>query len=316
MAGRCSSRIYGFNVCSPWPLPGPTVLNAGDPDVEFYEGSPAVFSEAPPLPANPKPRDWFHRASFRDGSTYLRWTDLFDFVISPDGRRVAFRPLAHASEESLRTYLLSQVLSFSLLKQGWEPLHATTVAVEGKAVAFLGDCGYGKSTLAAEFLRAGDRLITDDVLILKRRGKNLIAFPGPARLKLFPHVAKGVLGDRVQGTPMNHLTPKMILALEACQTQDGPVPLRAMYVIAPEGARRPRSRIAILPISQKNATLELLRNTFNSMVVEPQRLERQLQHAAQVAAAVPIRRLSYPRRLSALSAVRERILTDLARNSR
>ena len=315
MAEDCSVHVYGLAVNSPWPIPGLGLLQAGSSDVEVFEGSPSAFAEVPP-PTQPGPNDWFHRARLRDGSTYLRWADLFDFIVSPDGRRIACRPLARASQEAFQTYLLTTVLSFSLLKQGWEPLHATTVAVEGKAVAFLGDCGYGKSTLAAEFLRAGGRLLTDDVLVLKRSGKDFLAFPGPARLKLFPHVAQEVLGEQSKGTPMNHLTPKMILSLSTNQVQDGPVPLRAMYAISPEGTARPRSRITIRPISQKNATLELLRNTFNCMVTEPQRLQRQLQHAAEVAACVPIRRLSYPRRLNALSAVRERILADLPRNGR
>lgn len=307
-------RLYGLRVASPWPLPGPRLPRKGACDIELFAGSAALFRKVPAV--EPEAGKWFHYKEMGDGSFYLWWQELFDFLVSRDGRRIACRPLARASREVFQTYLLAQVLGFSLLKQGREPLHATTVAVDGKAVAFLGDCGYGKSTLAAEFLRAGGRLLTDDVLVVKRSGKKLLAFPGPARLKLFPHVAKGVLGTRVNGVPMNPLTAKIILPLGADQAQSGPAPLRAMYVIAPEWKGRPRSRISIRAISQKNAALELLRNTFNTMVVEPERLERQLQHAARVAAAVPIRRLSYPRKLSALPAVRERILADLSRNGR
>ena len=59
------------------------------------------------------------------------------------------------------------MLSFSLLSLGYEPLHATAVVVDGEAVAFLGDCGYGKSTLGAAFLARGFPLLTDDVLALE-----------------------------------------------------------------------------------------------------------------------------------------------------
>ena len=317
MTGNCFSRLYGLQVSSPWPLPGPAMCPAGAPDVELFEGFSAAFAEAPPQPTGPKPRQWFHQTRLRDGSTYLRWTDLFDFVISPDGRRIACRPLARASQEAFQAYLLGQVLGFSLLKQGLEPLHATTVVVEGRAVAFLGDCGHGKSTLGAEFVRAGHLLLTDDILVLSRSGKAFYAHPGPHRLKLFPEVAKQVLGGRAQGVPMNNLTPKLILALQPCEFHDRPALLSGMYVLTPERAGAlPRLRITIRPISQKNAVLELLRGTFNYRVCEPDRLQRQLRHAAEVASTIPIKRLSYPRRLAALPSVRERILADLAGGGR
>ena len=317
MTGSRSSCIYGLQVSSSWPLPGPPVPITGDPDVELFEGSPAVFLGAPPPPANPKPRDWFHQSQFLDGSTYLRWTDLFDFVISPDGKRVACRPLARASQEAFQSYLLSTVLSFSLLKQGLEPLHATAAVVQGGAVAFLGDCGFGKSTLGAEFLRAGYKLLTDDVLVLRRTGRSYSASPGPPRVKLFPRVARKLLGKRVKGVPMNPLTPKLILRLGVSEFHDQPVPLRALYLLTPERVNgAPRSRISLRTPSQRNATLKLLGATFNDMVLEPERLTRQMRLVAEVAARVPVKVLSYPRRLDALSAVRARILADLARSDR
>ena len=85
MASDCFSRIYGMQVRSPWPLLGPARRSGGAPDVELFEGSQAFFAKAPPQPPGPSP--WFHRSHLSDGSTYLRWTDLFDFVISPDGKR-------------------------------------------------------------------------------------------------------------------------------------------------------------------------------------------------------------------------------------
>ncbi len=317
MEKSSSSQIYGLRVRGPWLLPGPSVPIAGDPDVEFFQGSPDVFSEVPRPPANPQPRDWFHKSQLRDGSTYLRWTDLFDFVISPDGRRIACRPLTHASQQSFETYLLSQVLSFSLLKQGLEPIHATAAVVEGGAVAFLGDCGFGKSTMGAEFLRAGYKLLTDDVLVLRHSGKGYSASPGPPRVKLFPQIAKKLLGQRVGGVPMNPLTPKLIVRLGASEYHDRAVPLRALYVLMPKLANgAPRSRISLRSTSRRNAALKLLGSTFNDMVLEPERLKLQLRHAAEVAASIPVKLLSYPRRLQALSAVRGRVLADLARNGR
>jgi len=88
-----------------------------------------------------------------------------------------------------------------LLKQGIEPLHCTAVVVNGGAVGFLGDCGYGKSSLAAAFLQAGYPLLTDDLLVLKEEGRHFLAYPSFPRIKLFPEMAEAFLGDRVAATP-------------------------------------------------------------------------------------------------------------------
>ncbi|MFB3074256.1 MAG: hypothetical protein ACE1Z6_03640, partial [Candidatus Methylomirabilales bacterium] len=112
-------------------------------------------------------KNWFQHLRLPDGSDYLRWSGLFEFLVSADGRRIACRELECASPESFQTYLIGQVLSFALVKRGIEPLHSTTVVIDGKAVAFLGDSGYGKSSLGAAFLQAGYPLLTDDLLVLK-----------------------------------------------------------------------------------------------------------------------------------------------------
>jgi len=52
----------------------------------------------------------------------------------------------------------------------------------------LGDSGHGKSSLAACFLAAGHRLLTDDLLVIGESGDYLMAHPGPPRIKLFPAV--------------------------------------------------------------------------------------------------------------------------------
>src|SRR5262249_39164851 len=80
---------------------------------------------------------------------------LFEFLVSSDGRRIAYNPLSDSSLLAFETYLLSMVLSYALLKLGYEVLHATAVMVDGEALALLGPSGHGKSTLAAAFLSAG-----------------------------------------------------------------------------------------------------------------------------------------------------------------
>src|SRR5580692_542597 len=159
--------MYGISVRSEIPLGFPEQPRAEPADVTLFSRPRQWFTEVTAGLARDGPTDgWYERASSADGSEYLRWPNLFEFMVSHDGRSVACGLLDRASLESFQTYLLGQVLSFALVRQGCEPLHATAVVVEGKAVAFLGESGYGKSTLAAAFLQHGHHILTDDLLMV------------------------------------------------------------------------------------------------------------------------------------------------------
>ncbi|MBI4421391.1 MAG: hypothetical protein HY560_11255 [Gemmatimonadetes bacterium] len=256
------------------------------------------------------PRDWFACRRLRDRSIYLCWTDQFEFLVSPDGRGIHYRPLRHASAESLATYLLGQVLSFSLLAFRVEPLHGTAVVVDGKAIAFLGDCGSGKSTLGAAFLSRGYPVLTDDLLIPEPVRGGYAVPPGMPRIKLFPSVARRVLG-RDGGSRLNHGTSKQVLPLQAGESCGRTRPLAALYVLS-----RPRNggrEIAAQPLAAADALLEVVRHTFNAIVFDRARLANQFTLASRLVSRVPVRRLTYPRSLARLPEVCEAVIRDGAR---
>lgn len=63
-----------------------------------------------------------------------------------------------------------------------ETLHASCVALDGRAVLITGASGSGKSALALGLIARGAGLIADDRTILTRRGPDLIAScPEPIR---------------------------------------------------------------------------------------------------------------------------------------
>ncbi len=305
-------QVYGLRLRSIIPLPCLAPAGPGPVEADVVNGSPAIFSRVyRTIGSEPNGTPWFKHARLPDGSDYLRWSGLFEFLISANGRKIACRSLDGTPREVFQTYLLGQVLSFALLKRGIESLHSTAVLMNGGAVGFVGDCGYGKSSLGAAFLQAGSSLLTDDLLVVKEKGGSFVAYPGPPRIKLFADVAKSLLGERVTGTPMNNLTPKLVIPLERklfCQDASR---LRAIYVLTFPGGSSRSDRITIRALSPRRAFLELLKNTFNAMVLEPARLTRQFDLAARLASRIPVRSLSFPRRLGRLPAVREAILRDL-----
>lgn len=56
-------------------------------------------------------------------------------------------------------------------------IHATAIALGGRAVLLLGDPGSGKSDLALRLIEAGWILVADDRVVLERRGDRLFASP-------------------------------------------------------------------------------------------------------------------------------------------
>jgi hypothetical protein len=70
--------------------------------------------------------------------------------------------------------------------------------------------------------------------------------------------------------------------------------------------------VVIRRLAKRDAFVELTKAAFNSVVTEPGRLKRQFALATELASAVPIKSLSYPRSLALLPAVRDAILADLS----
>jgi len=254
-------------------------------------------------------RDWFQCRRLANGSTYVCWTDNFEFLVSADGRCIRYRQLAHGTHESLTVYLLGQVLSFSLLARGFDPLHGTVVAVEGEAIAFVGECGYGKSTLAAALLARGCPIVADDLVSIRRMNGRWIVDPGIPRLKLAPRVASRLLGKPAPPERVLHGMPKRVIPLRPPHAVNGPLPLKALYVLS---APRSHSPIAVEPLPAAEAFVEIVRAAFNLLVHERERFANQFGFATNVVARVPVRRLTYPRALDSLAAVCDAVLADAA----
>jgi hypothetical protein len=174
----------------------------------------------------------------------------------------------------------------------------------------MGDCGYGKSSLGASFVNAGHPLLTDDLLVVNQTATGFLAYPGIPRVKLFPKIAKAIFGPNVRGKRLEPLTPKLIIPLNSAQAARRPAPLKAIYVLTPPDVAQDSRRVSIRRLSPRRAFIELVRNTFNMAVTDPQRLERQFLLASLLALDVPVKSVSYPRKYRMLAPARDAILED------
>lgn len=105
------------------------------------------------------------------------------FLVRPSGD-ITIAPQPQASEAEIRLFLLGSVLGLVCHQRGLLPLHASSVVIEGGAVAFCGPSGMGKSTLALRFARRGHAVVSDDVCVLDT-GSPVRVRPSFPRLKLW-----------------------------------------------------------------------------------------------------------------------------------
>jgi hypothetical protein len=299
--------VYGVSVLADidLELPGPTNHETSLGEVVLRQSASSF--RVPSASDAGAIDDWFVCELLQNGSYYLRWKDYYEFRVESSGVRIDYRPLSGADSNILRNFLFGQVLSFSLVLQGIEPLHATAVRVDDRAVAFLGDCTFGKSTLAASFLQDGYPILTDDLLLIDRRSGGSMALPGCGRIKLQPD-AVHLFDASGPGTPLNPLTEKQVFSLVRDQQEVDPLPLAALFVLPTPAERSAGAVIAARPLSRGTLFHELLKNSFNADVVEAPRLARHFAFAADLAREVPGFALCYPEGLAHLPGVRRAVL--------
>jgi hypothetical protein len=308
-------ELYGLRIRSHIKLTLDDVPVENSADVELLPGTPERFASVVSQ-ITLDHSDWIHIHQLSDGWTYLRYEELFEFLVAPLGNFILYRFLTEVHLESFQTYILGRVFSFALVKMGYEPLHAATIVVNGKAVAFLGASTFGKSSLAACFIAAGYPLLTDDTLRLEERDGQYVAFPGPPRLRLMPRIGRLYLGSAANGVVMNPRekdakAPKLVFCLSPSQSYTKVVQLGAIYVVtAPRKVHR-KQRIAIGSLSPLQALMNVISFTHNDELANSDRLSRQLEAAQRLIAAVSIRSLAYPRILASLDEVKDAVVEDL-----
>src|SRR5260370_15515519 len=82
-------KIYGIRLCSEIQLSFPDSEPRQSADVSLLAASQDFFREATNgARVKPSPTGWYKYARLDNGQSYLRWDDLFEFLIDADGRRI------------------------------------------------------------------------------------------------------------------------------------------------------------------------------------------------------------------------------------
>jgi hypothetical protein len=314
-------RLYGRTLASDFAFSNRLVCEAGFPDLTFdcvtsgplpgaLEGIEPVYASSPGA-ENGESSILLYR--LEDDCWVVRFRTA-DFYLWEDHIRCYLPNLEYRYLAEIQ--LLGVVLACWLERQGIPALHASAVAVGGRAAAFLSTAGGGKSSIAASLMQEGYPLLTDDILAVERVGGVYLGHLGYPQIRMWPEQARRFLGyyeelDIVHPAYSKRRIPAGSDGLgHFC---DASQPLACLYL--PE-RRNPTvwgTEIEIKPTSRREGLMALLGQSFIPQIIEATGLQPQrLGFFASLVSQVPVRRIAYPDGYDRLSEVRRAILDDLA----
>jgi hypothetical protein len=207
--------------------------------------------------------------------------------------RITLYPYATARQQLMRHLLLGRAMAVLLHIRKKLVLHASTVGIDGAAVAILGDTGAGKSTLAAELYLRGHVTVSDDVTSPERvHPKGWRVSPAFRELKLWPGVAAALeIAPRVLAR-IHSRSEKRVLSVGRFAASA--LPLRCIYVI---GKNR---KVGTEPLEPSHALTEIIRHSYCLQIMNPAERAWHFVACGTLAAEVPVRRLYRTDRLADL----------------
>jgi hypothetical protein len=303
--------VYGLVVAVEEPMESlrPATGSEGDPDITISFVDADYFrSIAPPEMPKAETEDWIAYALLANGSVYLRGEEVFELIVSGDGRRVACASPGSIDRGTFEAHLMNFVIGTSLTLQGEEPLHATVVDLGGQAVGLLGPSGAGQSTLAAYLISRGADLVTDDMLRVEFKGDSLIAHPGPYRLKLLDEPGRRFLPDALADGHFNSFSGKIMVQPRAGGRQrSAPVPLAGLYYIGDVPGRPESLTVTAFRLTGLELAKVVLSSAMDDRYTPPGRLAHQMAFIARLARTLPIYAIRYPRRFDVMDQVAAQI---------
>lgn len=223
----------------------------------------------------------------------IRFNRLADFEISAGGATVKCLPVPDIAHHTLEHLYRNQVLPLALSKLGKQVFHGSAVEVGTSAIAFLGESGRGKSTLAAGFASSGRRFLTDDGLIVEPGEQgSCLALPSHPSIRLWRDSQEQLLDRSTPMAPAIEYTSKgQFLSGEYLPFCDTARPLRAAFFLG-DGSS---TAITISRLTPPETMIAWVQHSFLLDVEDRDLLKQNFSGIAQLAAGIDCYYLDYPR---------------------
>jgi hypothetical protein len=319
---RCY-RILGVNLETDFEFETPLLPSDQPPDLSFRllepgTGPPewtvteSTVFESPLRIGGGLPLFTVHETR---GGHLIRFSEVVDFLLTDQGIQARLLDPEYAYQVEPR--LLGMVLSYWFERRGIPMLHAAAVAVSGSAVGFIGTNRGGKSSLAVSLMRRGFPLLADDLVGLELSEAGARARPGFPSIRMWPDLAREVLGDAWEELPLAHPRyDKRRVAVGPTtgfgRFLDRVCPLRRLYLPERRDPEQHGLEVEFESVHPSEAIFQLLRGSFLPRLTQASGLAPgRMQIFGGLTRTVEVRRLIYPTGFEHLQRVAERILEDL-----
>ncbi|AKG20940.1 hypothetical protein [Calothrix sp. 336/3] len=253
-----------------------------------------------------KDLDHISRETIDGNQRVLGKIDDIAIFLAEDGRQLTIEPMDGIDESILAPNIAGSMISVLLAQRGLLVLHASSVVINHRAVAFMGGSGWGKSTLAAAFHRQGYSVLTEDVMAVDIVMNHGLVIPSFPQFKLCSESLNSL------GQDSNNLPSVFPNGIKlSYRFQDGfratPLVLERIYVLA-KGDRH-----TITKLRPQEAFLELLRHSFSTSILKsPQSHALHMQQCNWLVKNIPFSRFSRKPSLSELPELVKLVEEDIA----
>lgn len=237
----------------------------------------------------------------------LRFEGACDFVVSDEGSTIEVNPYRGVTAGWLQNMIYGMLMAFSLHLRGTGNLHASSVEIPGGAVAFLGEPGAGKSTMAAAFAERGHSVISDDVLVIESESGKYLAQPGVSHLTLSKVSMNTVGRGNMETESLISVGEKLRLPVDGSWASfaKSPVALKGMFLLS-RGAEG--TEITVERMSVIEATREAVTNTLCLPILPKNAVKRFLAFSANLAMSIPVWKLRYAEGRASLGQIHRTVL--------
>jgi hypothetical protein len=287
-------RLFGLLAECSEPIPAlPLSADQGEPDVRITFGAhPEVdVEEWEPVTVRGRVKPDGEPAVAVDMSAggawlRLRYADGTGFTVDAAGTRVGCTWRPPMTLEDTATYLLGPVFGIVLRARGLTCLHASAVAVGGRALLLCGGSGAGKSTTAAGFAARGHRVLADDVAALEWSGGPRVR-PAYPHLRLWPDAVRALYGPRGELPPLTPNWEKRYLDLAGGEPafHSEPLAVAAVYLLA---THDPGAAPRLVPVPHVRGVLALVANTYSAWLPDRAAEARDLAFLGRMARVAPV----------------------------
>jgi hypothetical protein len=252
-----------------------------------------------------------------DGAFYrFHYTEGIDYILSRDGARLWILSSKNVAESDVLSYLLGPIMGFILRVRGVVCLHASAVAVNRRAVVFVGDIGAGKSTTAMAMGRLGHPILSDDIVPIYQNAGATYAQPGYPRMRLrqpsLPMLSKINPNLPPLRKPEGGEGKRLHFELTSAgyQFQSDPLPIGAIYLLADRQADASAPRVE--PVPALDGIMGLVANTYVTRFLDKSMRAQELQELSRLVNQVAVRKLYPHQEPSHLAMLCKVILEDVS----